>query len=78
MITNNGESSYKFTKYKMEIDDQLTAIDRKKYDMTQTITELTKAQNNLSLLLDKLLFENTLLLNRVFNNIDKLKEIANY
>ena len=78
MRTNNGQSTYKFTKYKMEIDEQLTNIDSKKYDVTQVIIELTKEQNNLSLLLDKLLFENTLLLNRVFDNIDKLKELANY
>lgn len=69
-------SDLKLTQYKMEVDEQLRNIDSKKYDISESIIDEIKKHNNISLIVDKLMFENTIMLNKVFDNIEKLEQIS--
>ena len=60
----------------MEVDEQLRNIDSKKYDISESIIDEIKKHNNISLIVDKLMFENTIMLNKVFDNIEKLEQIS--
>ncbi len=69
-------TNLKFTQYKLDTEQQLNNIDSKKYETTENIVKLITKENNISLLVDKLMFENTIMLNKVFDNIKKLEEIS--
>ena len=69
--TLNGDIQHSALRSKTE--NELKEIDNLKHQLIFQIKDLQEKEDNLSLIVDIIFFDNTVMLNKVFNNIKQLK-----
>ena len=77
--TANSDNLYKDIEYshqKNKLVKELRHIQKIKSDLIQNIINLKNQSNNISLTIDKILFDNTVLMDRVFKNLDMLSTLC--
>ena len=70
-LYNDIESSHA----KHRIQKELTKIQKLKNVLLTNITELKAKNNHISLILDKILFDNIILLDKVFKNLELMEQL---
>ena len=70
----HGDIEYSHQKYKLEKERQ--KLEKVKHQLIKQITNLKMKNSNITLTIDKILFDNTILLDRIFKNLELLSQLT--
>jgi len=77
--SQRSQTLYKDIEYshkKNKITTEIKTLQRIKSELIQNIINLQNESNNISLTIDKILFDNTVLMDRVFKNLNMLSDLC--